>query len=69
MLQVLSNLHPAVPLGLGSYHTCIQRIAVHLSDLKEDKNQFRHDVKVQTTNKIETRTIIKSSIKREQLIT
>ncbi|CAM6018272.1 unnamed protein product [Sphagnum balticum] len=64
--NVLSNLHPAVPLGLGRYHTCIQRIAADLSDLKEDENRFRYDAKVQTASKIESRTIGKSSNSREQ---
>jgi hypothetical protein len=58
-----------VPLGLGIYHTCIQWIATHLSNLKEDENWFRHDAKVQTVNKIESKTIGKSSNNREQLIT
>jgi hypothetical protein len=34
--------------------------------LKEDENRFRHDAKVQTANKTESRTIGKSSDSREQ---
>jgi hypothetical protein len=34
--------------------------------LKEDEDRFRHDAKVQTANKIERRTIGKSSNSREQ---
>jgi hypothetical protein len=66
LLQVLFNLHLAVPLGLGIYHTCKQRIAAHFSNLEEDEDRFRHDAKMQTTNQIESKTIGKNSNNREQ---
>ncbi|CAK9256933.1 unnamed protein product [Sphagnum jensenii] len=71
-LLLLTSSPPALPLLVYStsvcarYHTCIQRIAAPLSDLKADEDRFRHDAKVQTANKIESRTSGKSSNSREQ---